>query len=118
MKNASRAKHDVVVFPYSKLKFAIATCLEKEGFIKGVTKKTRKGFPVIEVALVYVNEDPKIHEVARVSKSSRRMYMGVKEMKPVKSGYGRYILSTPKGILSDKDAKKELVGGEVLFSIW
>lgn len=118
IKNASRANHDTVVFPYSKLKLSIAECLEKEGFIRNVTKKTEKGLPVIEVELIYTNDEPRIHDVTRVSKSSRRMYMGVKEIKPIKHGRGKVILSTPKGILTDVNAKKEMVGGEILFSIW
>ena len=118
IKNASRANHDTVVFPYSKLKLSIAECLEKEGFIRNVTKKTEKGLSVIEVELIYTNDEPRIHDVTRVSKSSRRMYMGVKEIKPIKHGRGKVILSTPKGILTDVNAKKEMVGGEILFSIW
>ena len=118
IKNASRANHDTVVFPYSKLKLSIAECLEKEGFIRNVTKKTEKGLPVIEVELIYTNDEPRIHDVTRVSKSSRRMYMGVKEIKPIKHGRGKVILSTPKGILTDVNAKKEMVGGEILLSIW
>lgn len=118
IKNASIANHDSVTFPYSKLKLAISECLEKEGFIRNVAKKTEKGLPVIEVELIYTDDEPRIHDVMRVSKSSRRMYMGVKEIKPVKHGRSKVILSTPKGILSDVNAKKEMVGGEVLFSIW
>jgi small subunit ribosomal protein S8 len=61
---------------------------------------------------------PKIHEVKRISKPSRRMYMGVKDIRPLKNGHGMYVLSTPKGIMADKEAKKAMVGGEVLFSIF
>ncbi len=118
IKNASIANHDSVTFPYSKLKLSIAECLEKEGFIRNVEKKTEKGFPIIEVELIYNDDEPRIHDVMRVSKSSRRMYTGVKEIKPIKHGRGKVILSTPKGILTDVNAKKEMVGGEILFSIW
>jgi small subunit ribosomal protein S8 len=118
MKNASLAGKPTVAFPYSKLKNAIAECLTKEGYIKSFSKKTKKGFPVLEVELVYTEEKPRIKEVERVSKQSRRVYFSVKDIHPVRNSSGILVLSTPKGILSGKDARKEQVGGEVLFKIW
>jgi small subunit ribosomal protein S8 len=116
IKNAGRAGHEFVVVPHSKLKFSIAECLIKEGYLKGVTKKTKKGFPIIELELIYVEEGvPKITGVDRVSKSSCRVYKGVKD---IKRSYGLTILSTPKGILTDKEARREMVGGEVLFKLY
>ena len=116
VKNAGRAKHEFVVVPHSKVKFAIAECLVKEGYLKNVAKKTKKGFPVIEVELVYAEDGtPKISGVDRVSKSSCRVYKGVKD---IKRSYGLTVLSTSKGILTEKEARKEMVGGEVLFKIW
>ena len=118
IKNASNASHEMVTLPYSKQKHAILECLKKEGYIGRIDKKTKKGQDVIEVGLIYVLDTPKINEITRISKPSRRIYMGVKELKPVKNGRGVQILSTPKGIMADKDARKELVGGEVILSIW
>ncbi len=118
MKNANRANHEAVSFKYSKIKHAIAECLKQTGYIDGIAKKTKKGFPVLEVTLVYKDKMPRITDVKRISKPSRRIYMGVKDLVSVKNGYGTLFLSTPKGILSDREAKKELVGGEALFSIW
>ncbi len=118
IKNASRAEHEFVTVPYSKIKHAIALCLEKEGYLSSVSKKTKKGFPTLELGLVYVEGAPKVTGVERVSKSSRRIYKGVKEIKPSKMNYGLTVLTTPKGILTDKQAKKEMVGGEVLFKLW
>ncbi len=115
IKNAGRAHHETVVVPHSKVKFSIAECLVKEGYLKSVNKKTKKGFPIMELELVYVDETPKITGVDRISKSSCRVYKGVKDLK---RSYGLTILSTPKGILTDKEAKKEMVGGEVLFKLW
>lgn len=116
IKNASRARHEFVVVPHSKLKFSIAECLVKEGYLKSVTKKTKKGFPTIELELVYTKEgEPKITSVDRISKSSCRVYKGVKD---IKRSYGLTVLSTPKGILTEKEARKEMVGGEVLFKIY
>lgn len=118
MKNASLAGKETVTFPYSKLKNAIAECLKKEGYIKDFSKKTRKGFPVLEVELVYKDNSPKIKEAERISKQSRRVYFGMHDIHPVKGGFGILILSTPKGILSGREARKEQVGGEALFKLW
>jgi small subunit ribosomal protein S8 len=119
MKNASMVSKETVVIPFSKLKYAIAQCLTDHGFIAGASKKTEKNnVSVLEISLLYPNGESKIHDVKRMSKQSRRMYTGVKELRPVKNGHGITILSTPKGILSDKQARKELVGGEVLFTMW
>lgn len=118
LKNASRARHEKVSFPYSKLKFAILECLKKEGIVKAVEKKTKKGIPVLEVDLIYTDTSrAKIRNVERISKPSRRMYIGVKEIKTRKTSPGIVVLSTPKGIMTDLEARKEMVGGEVLFSI-
>lgn len=118
MKNANRALRDSVIVPHSKLCLSIAEKLSKEGFVGAITKKTRRGRPVFEVTLLSADRVPKITDVTRISKPSRRMYAGMHDIKPVKSGHGLLVLSTPKGILTDKEARKEHVGGEVLFSIW
>lgn len=119
IKNAGNAKKDVVVIsPYSEFKHAIAKCLLKEGYLKSVSKKTKKGFPALEIGIMRIDEKPKITDLKRISKPSRRVYFGVNDIRSVKGGYGLLVLSTPKGILTDKQARKEHVGGEALFSIW
>ncbi|MFA6397395.1 MAG: 30S ribosomal protein S8 [Candidatus Paceibacterota bacterium] len=118
IKNAGNASRDSITVPYSKIKHAIANCLLKEGYVKSVTKKTTKDFPVLEIGVAFRDDKPRINDVKRISKPSRRMYAGVKEIKPFKNGFGIFVLSTPKGILTDKEAKKEMVGGELLFKIW
>lgn len=119
LKNGNIANKDVVFLPYSKVKFAIATCLHKAGYVGDISKKVKQGISVIEVALKYeTTGSPRIHGVTRVSKPSRRLYASNKELKPFMQGFGNTIVSTPKGILTEKEAKKELVGGEVLFNIW
>lgn len=118
LKNAGNAGKPSITVPFSKLKFAIAECLKAQGYVESVSKKTKKNLPYLEIGVQYEGSSPRIHEVSRVSKPSRRMYMGVKDIKPMKYGKGMYVFSTPKGILRDKDARKEMVGGEVLFSIW
>ncbi len=119
MKNGSAVTKGTVVVPFSNIKYAIAQCLQKSGFIEGASKKTeKKNMPVLEINLAYNESGAKIHDVKRISKPSRRVYMGVRDMRPVKNGHGMVVLSTPKGIMSDKEAKKEQVGGEALFMIW
>ena len=116
LKNASKIRKESVILPYSKLKEAIATVLMSEGYLKSVSKK--KTSPNLEVVLNYHNGEPKIKEVQRISKSSRRVYKGFEDIHPMKGGFGKTVFSTPKGILTDRQAIKEKVGGEVLFKIW
>lgn len=118
IKNASLASKESVVLPYSKLKLAIGECLVKEGYIKNISKKIKKDRPMLEIELVYTDKKPKITEVERISKQSRRVYFGMKDIHTVKGGAGLLVLSTPKGILSGKTARNEQVGGEALFKIW
>ena len=118
MKNGGLAGKESVLMPYSKLKNAIAVCLEKEGYASSVSKKVKLGMPMLEVGLVYVDGKPKITQAERVSKQSRRVYFGMKDIHTVRNGSGVLILSTPKGIMSGKNARKEQVGGEALFKIW
>jgi small subunit ribosomal protein S8 len=118
MKNGSLASLESVLIPYSKMKEAILECLKKEGYVSEFSKKIKKGQPVLEVKLIYVDKKPKITEVERISKQSRRVYFKMKDIHTVRSGSGLLVLSTPKGILSGKEARKEQVGGEALFRVW
>ncbi len=118
LKNASLAKKDIVTVPYSAYKASIADVLVKEGYIKSATKKGKKVQKSLEMELIYTDGKPRINDVERISKVSKRMYYGFSEIRPVRQGYGRLILSTPKGILTGIEARKEKVGGEPLFRIW
>ncbi len=118
IKNAGNAGRDHVVLSYSKIKENIANVLKKEGFIKGAEKKVVGGKPSLIVSLLMENRIPKVKGVARISKTSKRIYKKASEIRLVKNGYGAVVLSTPKGILSGRDARKEKVGGEILFTIW
>lgn len=115
--NGGRVKKTTVIIPSSKMKVAILELLKKEGYIK--TYHVTEGVkPTVEIVLEYTKDSPRIGGTARVSKQSKRVYMGVKDIRPIKYGHGMAVLSTPKGILSDKESRKEMVGGEVLFTIW
>lgn len=116
IKNAGKAHKESVSLPYSNLKEAIANVLVAEGYLKSVSKK--KTSPTLEVVLNYHDGESKIKEVERISKSSRRVYKGFDEIHPTKGGFGKTIFSTPKGILTDRQAIAQKVGGEALFKIW
>ena len=109
LKNASNASHEEVSVPYSNLKLSIAEVLKKEGFIRGVEKKSDR---------VIIMEKPKVKGVNRISKPSKRVYQKAGEIRGVKSGYGALIISTSKGVMTGREAKKMKLGGEPLFSIW
>ena len=112
------AKKPTVSFPYSKVKFEISKVLESGGYLTDLQKKGRKNLKLIEAKLVYENRMPKISDVNRVSKPSRRIYRAYRDIFSVKNGLGVAVYSTPKGLLTDKEAKKQKVGGELLFEIW
>lgn len=118
IKNASDSKKESVILPYSKLKLAILDCLMKEGFVKSFGKKGKKIAKFIDVVLSYDNGEPMIHGIERVSKTSKRVYSKAKDVRRVRSGMGAMIISTPKGIMTDKMAKEQNIGGETLFKIW
>lgn len=118
LKNAGNAGQDSVSIPHSKLKASIAEVLKKEGFIKDFEVKSEKGKSVLLISLYSENRVPKIKGVKRISKPSKRLYKKVSDIKGVKSGYGALILSTSAGIMTGRDAKKQKLGGEALFTIW
>ncbi len=119
LKNGGNAGKDTAVLPYSKNLAAIAKALFDAGYVASYKKITRNGHDALELGIVYTNGGtPRIHDVKRISKPSRRLYTGVHEIRPVKHGHGILVLSTPKGILTGEQAKSEHVGGETLFEIW
>lgn len=114
--NASRVGHERITLPFSKAKYALARLLSKEGYVGGVEHKKDEHALVVE--LKYASGRPVIAGTKRVSKPSRRLYMGVRDIRPIKRGYGLLVLSTPAGVLTDKEARRKRVGGEALFEIW
>ena len=119
IRNAGMARKESLVLPYSKVRFAVAAVLLKNGYLKSITKKGKKIVKTMELGLVYDEAGkPHVTGTKRISKSSCRVYIGAKDIKPVRHGYGHLILSTPKGILTGGEARKMKIGGEVLFKIW
>ena len=113
--NASMVGKDSVSVPSSKMVRSVADVLAREGYLGEVDKSKNNA---LEVTLSYKNGRPAINGVKRISKLSRRMYIGVRDLRPVKHGHGLLVLSTPAGIVTGKEAREKRVGGEVLFEIW
>ena len=119
IRNASSAKHDSVAIPASNVKKAIAQILLDEGYIQGFTVEEDGKQGVIQIALKYgQNKSQIINGIRRVSKPGLRIYTNVEDMPRVMKGLGIAILSTSKGIMTDKAARKANVGGEVLAFVW
>jgi small subunit ribosomal protein S8 len=119
IRNANSAKHDTVDIPASNMKKAIAKILLDEGYIKSFTVAQDKGQGVIRVVLKYgEGKNPVLCGLRRISKPGLRIYTGCKDCPKVMKGLGIAILSTPKGVMTDKAARKENVGGELLAYIW
>jgi small subunit ribosomal protein S8 len=115
------AGHSQVAIPSSKIKLAIARILKAEGFIRDYRLVEEKPQPIIRIWLKYVGEKPRRHMIAhleRVSKPGSRFYVGKKEIPWIRSGLGIAVLSTPKGVLADRQARRLGVGGEVLCYVW
>lgn len=119
IRNGIMASKRQVVAPHSNLRVEIAKILKEEGFIKDVTVEEISPIKKeITVSLKYVDGESVIHEIDRVSKPSKRRYTRVGEIKPVIGGLGISILTTSKGILTDKKAKELSIGGELICTVW
>ena len=119
IRNAGMAKHQKVDIPSSNLKVSLATVLRAEGFIKNfkVIADSKQG--ILRVYLKFIDEkEPVINEIKRISKPGSRVYVGSDDIPRVKNGLGIAILSTSKGILTDKSAQEAGVGGELLCTVW
>ena len=119
IRNAIHAKREVVEVPFSKLKMGLVKLLEREGYLhtSSVAEDGKRGKILITLRYTQTKE-PVINQVRRVSKPGRRVYVGYSEIKPVLGGMGTAILSTSKGLLTDKQAKEAKIGGELLCTIW
>lgn len=118
LKNASLARKQAVVIPYSNFNFVVVSLLERSGFVAAVNRKGKRGRKYFEVTLNYEGKQPRISGVQRISKPSRRVYIKARDIKPVRRGFGALILSTPKGVMTGSEARHEKVGGEALFKVW
>jgi len=119
IRNAQQRKKSTVSTPASKLRGWVLDVLTAEGYIRGYEKAvTGKGFDEYVISLKYFDGEPVIRELKRVSKPGRRVYSGVGELPSVRNGLGVAIVSTPKGVMSDAQARTDNVGGEVLCTVF
>lgn len=119
IRNGQRANKSVVPTPASKLRAAVLEVLKSEGYIRGFTRREPEpGKAVFDIELKYNEGRSVISEIHRVSRPGRRVYSGIKELPRVYSGLGISVLSTPRGVLSDIEARKQNVGGEVLCQVF
>ena len=118
IRNGQRAKKDSVVTPASKLRANVLEVLKREGYIRGYGHEEVAGHPGLRVELKYFEGQPAIKHVARVSKPGRRVYSGSGELPTIRNGLGIVIVSTPRGVLSDAEAREQKVGGEVLAEVF
>lgn len=118
IKNAGAVGHTTTVVPFNKMNEAILEKLKQRGYVKSYTKQGKSVAKTIEVELAYEGGKPKVADARRVSKLSKRVYEKAANLRSVRRGYGLSLISTPKGILTDSEARKAKVGGEVLFQIW
>ena len=118
IRNAQAVLKGQVDMPFSNLKYEIARVLEEKGFIEKAEKKRKRTKMTIEITLRYNDKIPVISGLKMVSKPGQRIYKSFREVKPVRSGYGIAIISTPKGLMTDKEVKKQRLGGEIICEIW
>jgi small subunit ribosomal protein S8 len=115
IKNGYMASRNEVTLSHSKLVLNLCNLLQKEGYIASCQKQDER---TIKVTLKYEGRTPSLTDVKRVSKPGLRVYKGVKQLPRVLNGLGMAVISTPKGLMSDNQAKKEGVGGEVMALVW
>jgi len=118
IRNAQAVRRPEVEIPFSKMRYELAKILEKENFAREVKKSGRGVKKNIIIILKYEKGAPGILGSQRVSKSGQRIYNSVKEIKPIRGGFGMSIISTNKGLMTNKDAKKKNIGGEIICRVW
>ena len=124
IRNAQAVEKPTISVPYTRLKHEIAKILEKRGFVAGVEKKSRKmkktakSWPCLEITLKYNDRIPAVTGYKKLSKPGRRIYVAASDINKVRQGHGIGIISTSKGLMTEYEAKKQNVGGEMLCEIW
>ena len=118
IRNAQMRNKSKVTSPNSRLRESVLGVLKNEGYISGYTVVERDGRSEIEIELKYFDGEPVIREIERVSKPGRRVYTSVRNMPRINNGLGVTIVSTPKGVMADHDARDANVGGEILCTVF
>lgn len=117
IRNASLVKKQEVVIPFSKIKLNIATILVREGYLEKVEEK-KDGHPALILILKYENGSPTIQYIKRISTPGQRRYIKKEKIAKILNGFGIAILSTPQGLMTDKEARKASVGGELICEVY
>jgi small subunit ribosomal protein S8 len=118
IRNAQSVKKRTVKIPFSRLKLEIARVLEREGFLEKVAKKGKGTKKLIEIKLKYQNKQPLISGLQKISKPGQPIYVGARHIRPVRNGYGIAVISTSRGLMTDKEARKQKIGGEIICKVW
>ena len=118
IRNAIRARHQKLDVPASKLKAEIARILKEEGYISNYKTQEEEGRQILRVYLKYSGAESPIRDLARISRPGCRVYIGRDEIKRVQGGLGISIMTTPKGVMTGRQARREGVGGELLCEVW
>jgi small subunit ribosomal protein S8 len=118
IRNGQQARKDSILTPASKLRTRVLDVLQREGYIRGYSEEELAGQKGLRIKLKYFEGQPAIQHVARVSKPGRRVYSGARELPRIRNGLGMTIVSTPRGVLSDAEARDQNVGGEVLAEVF
>jgi len=118
IRNAQAVFKETVDIPFSKIKLEISKILFKKGFIKSSESKGKKNKKFIRITLKYNKKTPAISGLKRISKPGQRIYLPYIKVKKSKGGYGIFIVSTSKGLMTNKEAKRQKLGGEVICEIW
>ena len=118
LRNGVARSKSYITIDYSNLRYEIGKILKQEGFITDLFEEEKDGGKVLKVILKYVEGESVIHEITRISKPSRRIYKSVDKIKPVIGGLGVNILTTSKGLMTDKAAQAQRVGGELICTVW
>jgi small subunit ribosomal protein S8 len=118
IKNAGAAQKENFLTPYSNLDLAIGQILVDAGYLKSAEKKVIGKKNYIEIVMKYYKKKPAMTDFRLISKPSRHIYSTYRELRPVRQHFGFSVISTPKGVMTNKEAKKQKVGGEYLFEIW
>jgi len=118
IRNAQAVLKETAVIPYSEIKFEILKILKKENLIEEVEKKGRKARRSIEIKLKYDNKEPAISSLKRVSRPGQRIYVVAGKIRRVRDGYGIAIISTSRGLMTNKKARNQNLGGEIICEIW
>jgi small subunit ribosomal protein S8 len=118
IRNAQMRSKSKVTSPNSRLRESVLDVLKTEGYIRGYTVVEREGHAEIEIELKYSDGEPVIREIERISKPGRRVYTSVRNLPRINNGLGVAIVSTPKGVMADHDARDANVGGEILCTVF